>query len=469
MKKHFVNITVRFLVSVVAVTCLSRARLDAGTYQDFVKFLEPVYYYELNETDADGEVVDSMGNAPFGSFNGDYGNGPEVGVPGPDFLLEGGAWTVTQEWSDVGAQIPLVGLGEGNLAHFSNNAGHVNLAVPDLFGAPAMTVVMFAKGGGNAQGGDRLFTNNLEDPTRSFQINVGNDGLVVSVDPNFECGQPFPDLCRHKSLFFPEEGGDGFSNAGADRGLISPDNGWWHIVASTEGNTSEERAANIRLWLNGVDRTADMKPGTTGWGVNMETGFAKIGGRRADPLDSTTHSGWQDEVAIWLGRALSDEEAFALYLAATDPNFVVPGGEPCDFNGDEVCDVADLDELLYTGQVNNDSKYDLDESGTVDLADRDVWLGLVNSFPGDFDLNGSVVAGDLNALGSNWQATNLSSWAQGDSDGDGDADAADLNTLGTNWQAGVAAASSTAAVPEPTGIMLSLLGLLGLFGARRRR
>ena len=40
---------------------------------------------------------------------------------------------------------------------------------------------------------------------------------------------------------------------------------------------------------------------------------AKIGGRRADPTDSTTHSGAQDEVAIWLNRTLTDEEALALY------------------------------------------------------------------------------------------------------------------------------------------------------------
>lgn len=467
MKMHFVNTTVRALVAIVATTFTSAALLQAGIYQDFVKTLDPSYYYELNETDPDGGVVDSIGNAPDGSFNGDYDNGPaEIHVSGPDILLEGGAWTdAADEWPDIGAQISLVGLGEDNFAHASNNNGHINLGDQNLFGAPAMTVAMFAKGGGNAQGGDRLFTNNLQDPTRSFQIDVGNDGLLVSVDPNVDGCDEFN--CANRSLFFPGEGGDGFSNTGADRGLISEDNGWWHIIASTEGNTSAERTENIRLWLNGVDRTADMKPGTTGWG--FDTTIAKIGGRREDPTDSTTHSGAQDEVAIWLGRALSDEEALSLYLAATDPNFTIPGGEPCDFDGNEVCDVADLDELLYAGLGGNDLKYDLDGSGTVDLGDRDEWLSQVNSFPGDFDLNGEVVAGDLNVLGGNWRRMDLTSWGQGDSDGDGDADAGDLNALGSNWQAGVAAASSTAAVPEPTGIMLSLLGLLGLFTASRRR
>lgn len=467
MTSHLVRKTTCVLLA-IAVTSFSSATLvEAGVYQDFVNFLEPSYYYQLNEMDADGEVIDSTGNAPFGSFNGDYENGPaEIGIPGPDFLLFEGAWTESEEWGGRGVEIPIVGLGEGNTAHASNDAGHINLGDQNLFGAPAMTVSMFARGGGNPQGGARLFTNNLVDATRSFQINVGNDGLVVSVDPSFECAEPFPDNCRHKSLFLPGEGDAGFSNQGVDRGLISPDNGWWHIVASTEGNTSEERAQNIRLWLNGVDRTADMKPGTTGWG--QDTTIAKIGGRRADATDSTTHDGAQDEVAIWLGRVLTDEEAFSLFLAATDPDFPPPGDKICDFDGNDICDVNDLDELLYLGQVSQDPKYDLDESGTVDLVDRDVWLANeeVNSFPGDFDLNGRVVAADLNTLGGNWTRTDLTSWAQGDSDGDGDADAGDLNALGSNWQAGVAAA---AAVPEPTGIVLSLLGLLGLLMATRKR
>jgi hypothetical protein len=50
--------------------------------------------------------------------------------------------------------------------------------------------------------------------------------------------------------------------------------------------------------------------------------MAKIGGRRATPTDSTTHSGAQDEVAIWLDRVLTDAEAESLWEAAINEKFV---------------------------------------------------------------------------------------------------------------------------------------------------
>lgn len=49
--------------------------------------------------------------------------------------------------------------------------------------------------------------------------------------------------------------------------------------------------------------------------------------------------------------------------------------------------------------------------------------------PGDFDLDGKVVAADLNVLGVNWQKVDLTSYAQGDANGDGRANATDLNEV----------------------------------------
>ena len=267
--------------------------VEAANYQRVVNSLNPTYYYELNETDTAGGPIDSRGTAPDGqgSFNGDYVNGPPmVGGPGP--------LTVFHE----GAQIPVPGVGGAeNLAHYSNNAGHVVLGDGNDYASGDITVALFFKAG-PAQGGDRLFTNNIADPTKSFQVNVANDGLVLAVDPS-QTG-----FNAERTLFMPD-------NSGPDRRLIQSASGWFHVVASTHGNSGPERAGNFRVWINGVDRTDNLQPNVTGWGI--DTGLAKIGGRRANPADTTTHSGAQDEVAIWLDRTLTDAEVASLWIGAT--------------------------------------------------------------------------------------------------------------------------------------------------------
>ncbi|MFN0125555.1 MAG: hypothetical protein ACKV19_02585, partial [Verrucomicrobiales bacterium] len=230
---------------------LASPQLSAAAYQDAVMALDPSFYYELNETSTAGGVIDSTGNAPPGSYKGDNENGPPmVGGEGPLEVFGGLA-------------VPGVG-GEANRAHYSNNAGHIILGPGESYGAKAMTVALFLKAG-PAQGGDRIFTNNLEDNTKSFQIVTANDGLVLAVDPGAT------GVAAERTLFLED-------NSGPDRRLIDSASGWFHVVASTTGETGEERAGNFRLWINGVDRTANLQPNVTGWGIN--TDFAKIGGRR---------------------------------------------------------------------------------------------------------------------------------------------------------------------------------------------
>jgi hypothetical protein len=266
---------------------------NANNYQETVVKLSPTYYYELNETATDKGALDSMGNAAKpGSFNGDYNvGGPEVGGEGPLYVFSADDFN--------GIAVPGLG-GTDNVAHYSNDSGHVTLGDGNLYASSSITVAFFFKAG-PAQGGDRLFTNNISDPTKSFQINVANNGLVLAVDPN-NTGS-----AAERTLYMED-------NSGPDRRLIQSDSGWFHVIASTSGNSGNERAANFKLWINGANRTKNLQPDSTGWGI--DTGQAKIGGRKSDPADSTTHSGAQDEVAIWLDRVLTDQEAMSLWEAA---------------------------------------------------------------------------------------------------------------------------------------------------------
>ena len=151
-----------------------------------------------------------------------------------------------------------------------------------------------------------------------------------------------------------------------------------------------------------------------------------------------------------------------------------PASPACDFDDNGVCEIADLDKLLYEGQrLQLLDPYDLNNDSLVNLADRDEWYSFatqengVDLVPGDTNLDGQVAAADLNNLGSNWLRTDATSVMQGDFDGDGNVIAADLNEIGVNWLHGVAAAAS--AVPEPSALVASLSLIAMIIVLRRRR
>jgi hypothetical protein len=109
-------------------------------------------------------------------------------------------------------------------------------------------------------------------------------------------------------------------------------------------------------------------------------------------------------------------------------------------------------------------RLDLNGDSMVDVLDLTYWdEELLQLADGDANRDGLVNATDLNALAVNWRTVGGATWEQGDFTGDGNVGAADLNALALNWNRGVAAAaSSPAAVPEPSGIALLLVGLCAL-------
>ena len=149
----------------------------------------------------------------------------------------------------------------------------------------------------------------------------------------------------------------------------------------------------------------------------------------------------------------------ALFLV----NFTIAGGKgpACDLNGDSSCDVADIDTLAGGGA-----------QGITD------WLAgaaTENShaspyLASDTDLDRDVDLRDYNALAGNFSPTGSgATFSQGDGDGDGDVDLSDYNSLaGSFAPTGYAGA---AGVPEPSSMVLCMLGLVfgsGIAFCRKR-
>ncbi|YCM42939.1 LamG-like jellyroll fold domain-containing protein [Verrucomicrobiaceae bacterium 227] len=352
-----------FSRGIIAATALLSPSVSFGAnYQDAVLKLSPSFYYQLNETTTADGAIDSTGNATAaGIFNGDYVNGlPIVGGPGPIAVFNPDNFD--------GTPVPGVG-GELNLAHYSNNEGHITLGEGSLYGAKAMTVAFFFKAG-SAQGGDRLFTNNLTDNTKSFQVVTANDGLVLAVDPGATGSG------AERTLYMED-------NSGPDRRLIDSEAGWFHVVASTEGATGIERANNLKLWINGVNRTENLNISDVGWGT--DTGLAKIGGRRAEATDSTTHSGAQDEVAIWLDRVLTDAEAESLWEAAIDENTTPLTITAIDYSDGEIDHSVSITWNSRPGKIYG--------VYTTNQLDDSVWVELDDNIESDGDSTSFIEEG----------------------------------------------------------------------------
>ena len=254
-------------------------------------------------------------------------------------------------------------------------------------------------------------------------------------------------------------------NAGTDTNDVAFDE-WQHFAFVAD--PIEEA---VSLYKNGMvvdeqpyNGAFTDSPNSTALGIGVKTNDV---GDMADPGAPGYWNGKLDDLGIW-NRALTEDEVLTLWAGGTVGVGINGQGTGCDLNVDGACDIGDIDALLYVELGGNSPLFDLDGSGTVDLTDRDLWLSHedVGSFPGDFDLGGTVNAADLNTLGGNWQATDLASYAHGDSNGDGVADATDLNAIGSNWQAGVARAAVP--LPEPDGRLVMLLSLIIAILRRRR-
>jgi hypothetical protein len=174
------------------------------------------------------------------------------------------------------------------------------------------------------------------------------------------------------------------------------------------------------------------------------------------------------EVLLY-SEALGDEDRVAVE-AYLDDKFFGISGIPGDFDNDGLLTAIDIDLLsAVVRDGSNDAEYDLNGDERVNQADRDVWVHVLkNTFYGDADLDGEFDTADLVRVLSigKYETGSEAGWSEGDWDGSHAFGTGDMVAALTDGAYEQGPASRAHAVPEPTSLLLLLLGAIALVGPR---
>ena len=177
------------------------------------------------------------------------------------------------------------------------------------------------------------------------------------------------------------------------------------------------------------------------------------------------------------GFSLLNETGLLLWDASV--NWLLgESGDPCDFDGDGSLGVGDLAVLSSEIQSgNNNASFDLTGDGVVNVDDLNAFVtseDKLHTYVGDANLDGEFNSADFVAVfqAGLFETGNPATWGQGDWNGDGVFNSGDFVSafqdggfeLGPRWQEG-----GVAAVPEPSSVLIALLGIIGLVVGMRRR
>lgn len=148
---------------------------------------------------------------------------------------------------------------------------------------------------------------------------------------------------------------------------------------------------------------------------------------------------------------------------------------PNDFDGDGELGVGDIDLLLAeVAAGTNTPSFDVTGDGQVNLADILSYVGgaeTLNTYMGDANLDGEFNSSDFVAVftAGLFETNNPATWATGDWNGDGIFGSGDFVTAFTDggYELGPKPVAAEH-VPEPSAIVLVLLGGLGILRINRR-
>lgn len=238
------------------------------------------------------------------------------------------------------------------------------------------------------------------------------------------------------------------------------DETWFHIAATAN---DEETL----LYINGEEVMVGPGQGNATFGFSDFT--FNIGGCGVYDATGNQFLGMIDEVSIWNERVLTDEEIQVHFEAAFEA-----AGKLGDYNNNGLLDDGDLD-IQSQAIKDNDLAFDLTGDGVTDIKDREFWVNdLKNTWMGDADLNGVFDSSDFVLVFGvgKYETEQMAGWAEGDWNGDMLFNTSDFVVVFANggFEMGPMVDGpnpATAAVPEPSSIVLLLLGTLMLLRHRK--
>lgn len=312
----------------------------------------------------------------------------------------------------------------------------------------------------------------LDFPANSFQ----NDGVELFLNPDLDLGDGWG---PGKIQLYVDAAGDGdieFNNRGQAGGLTAvsvyePGDELFPGEFYTAGLVWDDETGytvEFQIPLTSLDTEGfafDESPMTTG-------DFMLINGAIDDNDEGDDLAGQTGHHLLWhydgSGSPFgAGEESWGVPLLLGPEVSTGPDG---DFNGNGELDAGDLDAMAQYEKDGSDAG-DLDGDGDTDQADRVQWIATIQgSYVGDSNFDGEFNSADfITVFGvGRYETGEAAGYAEGDWNGDMLFDSADFVAAFTDGGYEQGPRVATAAVPEPASMSLIVFGLLGLMGIRRR-
>lgn len=361
------------------------------------------------------------------NFNG--GTGADEATVVGETLISGGATVNVTNTGVFRDQVTFATMAQVNLPAATNVLLLEGNAVIPFLGAS--TAIFTGNGVVANQVGSQLM---IESDVTSIGVDLNNRG-TLEIEP----------------------GGPGNVSLGAD--FVQFFSGTTHldIGGHTPGVDHDRLAVSGTATLDGA------------FAVTLLGGFVPVAGDTFDVIDFASASGAPAFVLPTLSSGLvwdTSQFVSAGKLAVTTSSL------NCDFDGNTICDLVDLNSLLSEGPVapgvtvtaGVNDQFDLNADSVIDNADVDIWLadagaanGLASAYKrGDGNLDG-VVDGQDFILWNGSKFTSSLRWDDGEFTGDGVVDGQDFITWNANK---FTSSDGLSVVPEPRLYCLLTLTLI---------